>query len=258
LGVVVFTRSTPDTAAKVEAAGAGVTWGDAATIVNPWDEYALEESLVQAEKLGGKSTVIAIGEEFHNEALRHSLAMGFDEAIRIDDPALAANQSFSYAAAAAAAVKRIGDVQLIIAGREAVDTGTDQHIIQLARRLGWSYLSNVSKIIGVDASAGTLQVERQLEQGRQTVTTRLPAVITVTKEINEPRYPSFIGIRKASKATIPVWSLTDLGLTPVADPVVIEGFRNLPPRNVTLERIEGTPEEMAKKLVDRLIEEKVL
>ncbi|MBE0689984.1 MAG: hypothetical protein IH587_07680 [Anaerolineae bacterium] len=84
--VVVFTRSTPDTAAKVEVGGDGkVTWGDVATVVNPWDEYALEESILQAKNGGGKATVITIGGEMHNEALKHSLAMGLDEAIRIED-----------------------------------------------------------------------------------------------------------------------------------------------------------------------------
>lgn len=259
LHVVVFTRSTPDTAAKVEVGANGaVTWGDAATVVNPWDEYALEEAILQAKNAGGKATVIAIGPEFHNEALKHSLAMGLDEAARVWDSALEGSDSLGYATAAAAAVRKLADVDLVIFGKESVDVGTDQHIYQTARKLGWTTLSYVSKILAVDYAAKTIKVERLLEQGKQIVTSRLPAVISVMKDINEPRYPSFIGIRKASKAVIPEWSLADLGVAAPAPQSRVVQFQNLPVRNVQVEMIAGTPEEQAAKLVDRLLEEKVL
>ncbi len=256
--VVVFTRSTPDTAAKVEVNASGsVVWGDAATVVNPWDEYALEEALMQADKGAGKSVVIAIGGELHNDALKHALAMGMSEAIRVDDPALDTTDSLSYATAAAAAVTKVGDVSLIICGKESVDVGTDQHTYQIARKLGWSMISYVSLIIAIDYAAGTIQVERLLEQGKQIVTSRLPAVITVMKDINAPRYPSFMGIRKAGKAVIPVWTLGDLGVS-VNARTKISAYKNLPARETRLEMIDGTPEEQAAKLVEKLIEEKVL
>ncbi|MCC6616776.1 MAG: electron transfer flavoprotein subunit beta/FixA family protein [Anaerolineae bacterium] len=257
--VVVFTRSTPDTAAKVEVGANGkVTWGDAATVVNPWDEYALEEGIQQAKNAGGKATVIAMGAEMHNEALKHSLAMGLDAAIRIEDAALDTNDGLAYATAAAAAVQKLGDVSLVICGKESVDVGTDQHLYQMARKLGWTLLAYVSKILEVDYAAGTIKVERLLEQGKQIVTSKLPAVITVMKDINEPRYPSFIGIRKASKAEIPVWSLADLGVTLPAAHTRVVAFKNLPVRDTQVEMIEGTPEEQAATLADRLLQEKVL
>lgn len=257
--IVVFTRSTPDTAAKVDVGGDGkVTWGDAATVVNPWDEYALEEAIVQAGNTDGKATVIAIGDEMHNDALKHSLAMGLNEAVRVSDAALDASDSLAYATAAAAAVNKVGDVQLVIFGKDSVDVGTDQHTYQTARKLGWTMLSYVSKIIEIDAAAGTIKVEKLLETGKQTLTSKLPAVLSVTKEINEPRYPSFIGIRKASKATIPEWSLADLGVEAPAKKTEVQAFRALPARDVQVEMIAGTPEEQAKVLVDKLLEEKVL
>ena len=107
-------------------------------------------------------------------------------------------------------------------------------------------------------ASGGPQVERLLEEGKQVVTSKLPAVITVMKDINEPRYPSFIGIRKASKAVISEWSLADLGLPAPALRTRVVAYRNLPPRDTRSERIDGTPEEQAAKLVDRLLEEKVL
>jgi electron transfer flavoprotein beta subunit len=259
LTIVVFTRSTPDTAAKVEAtADGGVSWGDAALVVNPWDEYALEESIVQAKNGGGKAIVIALGGELHNDALKHSLAMGMDEAVRIDDPALDPTDAVAWATAAAAAVSRIGGVDLVLFGRESVDVGTDAHIAATARKLGWTLLSYVSKIVTIDYAAKTITVERALEDGKQTITSSLPAVISVLKDINEPRYPSFIGIRKASKAVIPVWSLSDLGIAAPPSRARIAAYKNLPPRDTRFELIDGTPEEQAAKLIDRLIEEKVL
>ena len=257
--VVVFTRSTPDTAAKVEVNSSGaVTWGEAATVVNPWDEYALEEGILQAKAGGGKATVIAVGPELHNEALKHSLAMGLDEAARVWDAALDGADSLGYASAAAGAVKKVGDVDLVIFGKESVDVGTDQHIYQTARKLGWTMLSYVSKILAVDYNAKTIKVERLLEQGKQIVTSKLPVVISVMKDINEPRYPSFIGIRKASKAVIPEWTLADVGVSGLTPQTRVTQLMNPPVKNVQVEMLEGTPEEQAAKLVDRLLEEKVL
>lgn len=258
--VVVFTRSTPDTATKVEVGGDGKpTWDSSvATVVNPWDEYALEEAILQAKAHNGKATVIAIGAEMHNECLKHSLAMGLDEAIRIDDPALNPSDSLAYARAASAAVSKLGDVSLLIFGKESVDVGTDQHVAQTARKLGWTLLSYVSKILEVDYSAGTIKVEKMLESGKQIVSARLPAVISVMKDINEPRYPSFMGIRKANKATIPVWSLADLGISAPAPSTGDPVFKPLPAREVQVEFLEGEPAEVAAKLVEKLLEEKVL
>lgn len=254
--IVVFTRSTPDTAANITVDANGrVGWGDAALVVNPWDEYAIEEAIVRGKEAGGKATVIALGGEIHSDALKHALAMGVDEAARVDDPALENADSLAYAITAAAAARKVG-AELILAGKESIDVGSDQHLVQLARKLGWPFLSNVTHIIALSDSSVT--VERLMDGGKQTVTSPLPAVITVTKEINEPRYPSFIGIRKASKAVIPVWSLADLGVSLPTPRAAVTGFHNLPARESKTEMIAGTPTEQAAQLVDRLIEEKVL
>jgi electron transfer flavoprotein beta subunit len=256
----VFTRSTPDTATKVDVGADGKpTWDSSvATVVNPWDEYALEEAIVQAKNHSGKATVVAVGAEMHNESLKHSLAMGLDEAVRVEDPSLNGSDSLAYATAAAATVKKLDNVNLVIFGRESIDVGTDQHAYQTARKLGWTMLSFVSKIIALDPAAGTIKVEKMLENGKQVVTAKLPAVLTVMKEINEPRYPSFMGIRKANKAVIPVWSLADLGVNAPAASVGAVNFKPMPVREVQTVFIEGEPEEMAAKLVEKLIEEKVL
>jgi electron transfer flavoprotein beta subunit len=184
--------------------------------------------------------------------------MGLDEAVRAWDAALDGGDSLAYATVAAAAVKKLGDVDLVIFGKESVDVGTDQHNIQTARKLGWPMLSYVSKILAVDYGAKTIKVERLLEEGKQIVNSKLPAVISVMKDINEPRYPSFIGIRKASKAEIPVWSVADLGVTLPPTRTRALAFKNLPPRQGEVEMIAGTPEEQTAALVEQLLAEKVL
>lgn len=258
--IVTFTRSTPDTAAKVEVDGKGsVTWGDAGTVVNPWDEYALEEAIQLASKTSGKATVIAIGPEMHNEALKHSIAMGVNEAARIEEAAADLSDSLIWATLAAAAVQKLGDAQLVLFGKESIDVGTDQHAYQTARKLGWTMLSYVSKILEIDPAAGTIKVEKMLETGKQTISARLPCVITVMKGINEPRYPSFMGIRKASKAAIPVWGAADLGAALPSSGTRQLSYENPPARQITTEIIDGaSPQEKAAKLVDKLLEEKVL
>lgn len=257
---VTFTRSTPDTAAKVWVNDAGeVTWGDVATVVNPWDEYSLEETIVQAKNGGGESTVIAIGSELHNDALKHSLAMGITNAARVEESGADMNDSLVWAALAAGAIGKLKDVDLVLFGKESVDVGTDQHSYQLARRLGWTMLSYVSQIIEADYEAGTIKVEKMLEQGKQIVSARLPAVISVMKGINEPRYPNFLGIRKAAKAPIPVWSAADLGIDVPKAATSALRYLNPPARDISTEMIAGADTEAkVAALVDRLFKEKVL
>ena len=258
--VVSFTRSTPDTAAKVWVEEVGeVTWGDVATVVNPWDEYSLEEAIVQAKSAAGTATVIAIGPDIHDDALKHSIAMGITNALRIDEPDAEIRDSLVWSALAAGAIKKLGDVKLVIFGKESVDVATDQHGYQLARRLDWTMLSYVSNIIAIDADAGTIRVEQMLEQGKRVLSARLPAVISVMKGINEPRYPNFLGIRKAARAEIPVWSAADLGIeTPVAATAVL-AYHNPPVRDVATEIITGIDSAAkAEILAERLFEEKVL
>lgn len=257
--VVSFTRSTPDTAARLSIAADGsVSQGDAAMVVNPWDEYSLEESIALAEDKGGTATIVAIGPALHEEALRQALAMGANAALRIDDPQQMTSDSLAWATVAAAAVRRLDDVDLVIFGKEAVDVGGDQHQVQTARLLGWPYLGAVSRILEFDPDAGRIRVERSLEQGRQVLASRLPAVISVLKDINEPRYPSFMGIRRAARAGIPVHSIEDLGVElPDARTRVLS--LEMPPQRVSeAEILTGTPEEQAAALIERLTGEQVL
>ena len=234
-----------------------------ARIVNPWDEYTLETGIQLKETHGGKVTVLSLGKPEATEALKRGVAMGADEAILISDPALEGSDSLTTARVLVAAIKKIGEFDLIVAGRSAIDGNTAATAVQVAALLGIPQLSYVAALKAVDPAAKTITVVRLMENGRETSSSKLPAVISVVKEINEPRYPSFMGIRKAAKATIPTWGLADLGLT--ADQVGAAGSQvswpqvSLPPtRAGGAEIISGSPAEAAKILADKLAAEKVI
>lgn len=259
--IVVVVRMTPDTEAAVSVDAAGrVNWGEK-YVVNPWDEYAITEAVLLKEKHGGQVTLLTLGHEVQEEALKHGLAIGCDAAIRLMDPALEPADGLVYAKTVAAAIRKIGGVDLVIFGREFVDLAADQHIFQVARKLNWTLLSAVAKIEAIDPAVGTIRVRRLVEQGTQIVSGRLPAVISVLKDINEPKYPTFIGIRKAAKAVIPLWGAADLGLTPadLTPHTAVIGHREPAKHTGTAEIIQGaTAREKAQALVDKLLQEKVL
>lgn len=259
MSIVIFTKSTPDTAAKVEVNPQGtVTWGSAQLVLNPWDEYAVTEAVLLKEAHKVKATAVSIGGDANNDALKQALAIGVDEAVRVWDASMEGHDSLVYAAAAAGAIRKVGDVSLIIFGKEFADLQTDAHVYQIARKLGWPVIGSVSKITAIDFAAKTIRVERMIEEGKQTVTAKLPAVIAVLKDINEPKSPSFIGIRKASKATIPVWSAADVGLN-VAARAKVTTYTNPPARSGAVQIVEGaTDAERAAKLVEKLLGEKVI
>ena len=257
--IVVCVKQVPDSAAKLVAIDGKANWGDSPLIINPWDEYAVEAALQQAEAHNGTVIAVTIGGEGSKEALKHALAMGCAEAILISDEALAQVDSQVTARVLAAAIKKVGEVDLAFLGRQAIDTDTGLTAAQTARLLGWPALTLVSVITGVDTAARTIKVEKSAEEGRLTVSTKLPAVLSIVKDFGEPRYPSFMGIRKASRAVIPSWSLADLGLSGLKANIAWPEIMNPPVRQVTTEMITGsTPEEIAGILADKIMAEKIL
>ena len=264
MNIVVCVKQTPDTAATVDVKAGHVTWGDSPMITNPWDEYAVEEALRLREKHGGKVTAMFMGPENAREALKNCLAMGCDEAVLVSDPALKGSDARATSFALSKAVAKIGDVDMVLLGRQAVDGDTGLVPAQLGRHLKWTTLTYVAKIVELDPTAKTIKVERMLDEGKQVCAAQLPAVVSVVKGINEPRYPSFMGIRRAGKTPIPVWSAADLGLDALkiglaGSAVTWPEIRTIPPRAVKVEMIVGdTPEEIAVRLVDKLMAEQVL
>ena len=256
--IIACIKQVPDSEAKVKADGGKVSWGDAPLVINPFDEYAVEGALQQKEATNGTVTALSIGPESAREALKHALAMGADDAILVSDPAMNELDTIGAARVLATAIQKIGGVDMVVFGRQTLDSGSGLTPAQTARALGWPMLGLVGQI-KVEAAAGNVVVERVIEEGRQIVKAKSPAVVSVVQSIGEPRYPSFMGIRKASKAEIPIWSLSDLGLSAPAPVVTRTELMNPPARDTSVEIITGdSPAEIADKLADKILAEKVL
>lgn len=257
MNIVVCVKQVPDSAAKVVVEDGQVNWGDAPLVINPWDEYAVEAALKTADEVGGDVTAITLGKENETEALKHALAMGCSEAVLVSDPAFENADAAAVAKGLAAAIQKVDDAGLVFFGKQAIDSDTGMMAPAVARLLGWPALTLAASIDSVDD--GSVQVTRAMEEGRQVVKGNLPAVLSIVKDYGEPRYPSFMGIRKASRAKIPTWSLADLGIDAPESVVEWIDMMNPPKREVTTEIIEGdSPEDKANKLADKIMAEKVL
>jgi len=261
---VVCVKQTPSTTAVFSVDDGVVNWDDPGgkpVILNPWDEYAVEEAIRLQEAHEGDTIALTMGSEKSQDALKTCLAMGCSEAILVSDVAFASADTLGTARVLAAAIRKAGEVDVAFFGKQAIDGDTGQTTVQTAQILGWTPLTFVSQIREIDLAAGTITVVRLVEEGKETVQATLPVVISVVKEINEPRYPSFMGIRKANRAQIPVWTTADLELDggpgePKAD---WQGISALPARDTSVEIIMADSiQEQAKILVDRLFEEKVI
>lgn len=260
--VCVKTIPAPE---SVRVENGRVVWDSASLIINPWDEYALEGALAFAEWKHSTSAetfstvAISLGDASAEIALRHALAMGVPEAIRIEGPAPEELDTRATAYILAAAVRKIQameDVAVVFFGRQSGDDDSGLTAAQTARILGWPAISGLSTL--KSAPHNKVRLARTMEEGRQIVNTRFPIVCSVAKDIGTPRYPSFFAKRRAERIPISVWTLNDLGITP-PPPLVRRGEASLPPeRETTCERIEGTPEEIATRILDILEAEGLL
>ena len=256
MNIVVCIKQVPDSAAKVVVQDGQVTWGEAPLVMNPWDEYAVEAALMLQEDQGGEVTVLSIGGEGVKEALKTGLAMGSNAAVLVSDQNMEGADSQAVARVLAAAIQKIGDIDVVLFGKQAIDGDMGVTAAQTARSLGWPILSLASSVSVTD---GKIRVERNIEEGRQVVEGSMPVVVSVVKDIGEPRYPSFMGIRKANRADIPEWTLEDIGIDTPKFNVSWPALMNPPVQDVTNEIITGdSPEEIASLLADKILEEKVL
>ena len=227
-------------------------------IMNLFDEYAVEEALEWNEKLGGKVTVLSLGPDAWKDQIRRALAMGATDSLLLSDPAFEKLDVLGAARVVAAAIKKLGDVDLVLAGRNSTDDESGAFGPALARALGWPQVTYVGKFLGIDEGAKTLTVERHLEEQIETVEAKLPAVATVVKDINEPRYPSLLRIKKVAKVEIPTWSAAALGVSADGSAASL-ATRVPPPPRAKGEMIEGADSgEKVRKLVEKLLEGQVI
>lgn len=262
--IIALVKQVPDTAGLTGSVdGLKLMEEGGPRIVNPWDEYALEAAIQLKEAHGGRVTVLSMGRPEAVEALKRGLAMGADGAVLVSDPALEGSDSLITARVLVAAIRKVGEFDMVVAGRSAIDGNSAATAVQVAALLDVPQVSYVARLEVVDAAAGKIAAVRLLEGGMETVSSRLPAVISVVKEINEPRYPSFMGIRRAASAEISTWGISELGFEP--DQVGEAGSQVRWPevaapeaREARVEMIEGPPEEAARTLVDRLVADGVV
>lgn len=223
-------------------------------IINPFDVYAIEEGLRLKARTGGVVTVISMGPPRAEEALREAIAMGVDNGILLSDPAFAGSDTWATSYTLSMALRKIGDYTLILCGKQSSDGETAQTGPGIAMHLDLPQITCVRKI--EEMTGNSIVAERMLENGYEVVESTLPCVLTVVKEINEPRFPSLKGKMAARRAVIPIWTARDIE----ADPNKI-GLKGSPTRVVKTfvpmqrscgEMIDGEPDEMVARLVDKL------
>jgi electron transfer flavoprotein beta subunit len=220
------------------------------------EKNALEAAVVLRDAVGGKVTALCLAEGNRKAAedVKVALAMGADEAVVIDDPALAAPDQAAVAAALAAAVKKIGACDLLLFGEGSTDNYTGQVGARVAELLGLPQIGYARKI---EAAEGAVRCERSMDDMIETLEAPLPAVVTVVSEINEPRIPGLMQIMKAKSKPLQVWALADLGLEPPA-PLreIVSNLAEEQDRKHLL--FEGSAAEQADAFVNALIKEGVL
>ncbi|MCL7453261.1 MAG: electron transfer flavoprotein subunit beta/FixA family protein [Anaerolineae bacterium] len=255
---IVCLKEVPDTEARIEVRDGKVVEEGIQYVVNPYDEFALEEALKWQEQNGGKVTLVSLGPERARESILKGLAMGADEVYHLSAEAFQNGDSYATAKALAAAISKLGEYDAIFCGRQAVDDDNAAVGIMLAEILDLPHVSVVSRL-EIDIDAKSAKARRDIEGGQEVVELPLPAVITAQKGLNEPRYPSFRGIRQARQKPFVQWGLEDVGLA--ADEVGAAGSKLeivavLPPPERPAGRIiEGEPDEAARKVVHLLRDE---
>ena len=226
-----------------------------AAIINPFDTYAVEEGVRLKEQTDGKVTAISMGIPAVADLLKETIGLGVDEAVLLSDRTFAGADSLATSYALSKGIEKIGDVDLIICGKQATDGDTAQVGPSLAEKLGIPHTTYVKKI--EEIREGYIRCERMTDDGYEVIEMTLPAVITVVKEINEPRLPSIKGMMRAKKAVVNVWTADDIGADEElcglkgSPTQVVKTF--VPVHNVNSEMIEGDPSEQAKRLAKLLM-----
>jgi electron transfer flavoprotein beta subunit len=205
----VIDPEAPPSSFKIDAATNKAEMRGATPVLDPYGQYAVEASLKIKEAKGGIITVLSLGSGLMREVVKKPLAMGADKLILLEDEAFIAGDSWSTAGALAAAVKKIGQYDIILCGREASDTNSGQTGVAIAEILGLPCITLARKIEITESKA---VIERVTSSGYDVVEVPLPAVVTVSNEVGEPRYPTIKGIMAAKKIEPVVWKPADINI----------------------------------------------
>ena len=261
MNIIVLVKQVPDTSeVKINRETNTLIRDGVPSIINPFDMYAIEEALRLREQHGGKVTAVTMGPPQAAEALKDAVAMGVDDAVILSDRAFAGADTWATSYTLAQGIKKIGTYDLVIAGKQAIDGDTAQVGPETADMLGIPFVAYVRKIEKVEASK--MVAERMMDEGYDIVETSLPALITVVKEINQPRFPSLKGKMKAKNLKVTIFTAQDIG----ADPNRC-GLKGSPTKVVKIfppvprgqrEILSGTVEEQASAVATKLKEQTLI
>jgi electron transfer flavoprotein beta subunit len=256
MNIIVCVKRVPDTSEAevvITKDGRRIEESDLVFDINEWDKYAVEEAALLKEKLGGSITVLAVGPEEVEDTLRRCFATGADNAIRLTDRAFDGSDAATTARILYETIKNM-EFDLILTGVQASDDGYGQVGPTLAHLLG---VPHATMVTGIEIIDGGVRVHQELEGGlEEVVEVCLPALLTIQTGINEPRYVSIMGVRKAAKQEIKVIDLKGLGLR--EDEVGEAGSKTkeerlfLPPVTKETETLQGSPDEVATRLAQIL------
>jgi len=254
--IVVAVKQVPDTAeVRIDEERGTLIREGIPSILNPFDEYALEEAMRWRDELGGTVTVMTMGPPQAEAVLREAVSMGADEAVLLSDRAFAGADTWATSHTLAKAVEKMSNVDVVMTGKQAIDGDTAQTGPSIAASLDWPQITFVGKVR--EMNQDSIIAERYVEGGCEVIRSSLPVVITLLKDANTPRLPSLRGKMKSRKIEIPVWGREDLDLP--EDEVGLDGSPTRVVKITTPEIISngeihhGEPSELAKLLVDSLL-----
>lgn len=248
MNILVCLKQTFDTEEKIVLKDGKISEENVEFIMNPYDEYAVEEAIKLKEQFGGEVTVITVGPSRAETELRKALAMGADKAVIVDDESLFGDE-YTISKVLAAVVRQ-REFDVILCGHIAVDDGSGQVGLRLAEELE---IPHIGTIVKLEVDGDTVKVERDVEGDIEKLEAKLPILLTTQQGLNEPRYPSLPGIMKAKKKPMERLGAADLDLNPEdlgAKTEATDLF--LPPKREAGRIIDGEPAEQAKKLVEIL------
>ncbi|HAZ09853.1 MAG: electron transfer flavoprotein subunit beta [Omnitrophica bacterium GWA2_41_15] len=255
MNIIVCIKQVPDTTnIRIDPETNTLVRSGVQSIINPFDMYAIEEAVRLKEKFGGLVTIVTMGPPQAEEALREAISLGADEAVLISDRAFAGSDTWATSYTLSRAIQKIGKFDIIICGKQAIDGDTAQVGPGIAAFLDIPQITFVKKI--EDIKDSLMRADRMTEEGYDIIESPLPCLITVVKEINEPRLPSLKGKMKAKKIEIKKLEAKDLDADPDSlglkgSPTKVVKIFTPPPRKGG-QILEGEAKEVSGKLVELL------
>lgn len=255
MNIIVCIKQVPETGnVKINPQTNTLIREGVKSIINPFDMYAIEEGVRIKEKSGGKVIILTMGPPQAEQALKEAISLGADEAILLSDRAFAGSDTWATSYTLSKAIQKIGNYDIILCGKQATDGDTAQVGPGISMHLNLPQITYVKKIEQIQNNH--LRAQRMTEEGYEIIESPLPVLLTVVKEINEPRLPSLKGLIKAKNAKITLWNSKDIEAEPDSiglngSPTQVVKIFSPPPREKG-QIFEGAAEETADKLFNIL------